>query len=86
MGVSCVTLEAAGLTLISRDLLCLTDKSARLRQVKKNITENIVVVRVKKVLVLVPNIDSTPEKLSTNPLPLPLWIKTKTINNIQAIT
>jgi hypothetical protein len=44
---------------------------ARARQVKKNITDNTVVARVRKVLVFVPNIDSTPEKLSTSPLPLP---------------
>jgi len=65
---------AAGvvLTLASKDLLCLTDKIAKPKQVKKKMTDNTVVERVRKALVLVPNIDSTPAKLSTKPLPLPL--------------
>jgi hypothetical protein len=75
-----------GLTLASNDLLCLTDKIARAKHVRKNTVAQIVVIRVKKELVFVPNIDSTPEKLSTNPPPLPLWIKTKIISNAQAIT
>jgi hypothetical protein len=79
-------LGIAALVLISKDLLCLTDKSARLKQVRKNTTAQMVVMRVRKASVLVPNIDSTPEKLSTNPPPLPLWIKTRIINNAQAIT
>ena len=65
------TATGATLTLASRDLLCLTDIIARLKQVKKNTTESTVVARVRKALVLVPNIDSTPAKLSTKPLPLP---------------
>ena len=69
--LGCVV-TAADLTLESRDLLCLTDKMARLKQVKKKITDNMVVERVRNALVLVPKIDSTPAKLSTNPLPLPL--------------
>jgi hypothetical protein len=48
------------------------DKIARLKHVKKNITERIVVIRVRKAFVFVPKIDSTPDKLSTNPEPLPL--------------
>jgi len=55
-----------------KDLACLTDKTARLKQVRKNKMESIVVVRVRNALVFVPNIDSTPEKLSTKPLPRPL--------------
>jgi hypothetical protein len=47
------------------------EKTARARQERKKSTERIVVVRVKKAGVFVPNIDSTPEKLSTRPLPLP---------------
>jgi len=74
------------LTLASNDLLCLTDEIARVKHVKKNTVAQIVVVRVKKLLVFVPNIDSTPAKLSTNPPPLPLWIKTKIISNAQATT
>jgi hypothetical protein len=91
LGVSCFTgLCAAGtvtvLTLESKDLLCLTDKIAKPKQVKKKITDNTLVERVRKALVLVPNIDSTPAKLSTKPLPLPRWIKTKVISKKHTIT
>jgi hypothetical protein len=61
-----------GLTLASNDLLCLIDRIARVKHVRKNTVAQIVVIRVKKAFVFVPNIDSTPEKLSTNPPPLPL--------------
>ncbi len=68
------------------DLLRFTDKSARLKQVKKKTTENIVVVRVRNELVFVPSIDSRPEKLSKSPPPLPLWTSTSTIKQIHANT
>jgi hypothetical protein len=55
-----------------KDRLCLADNKAKLRQVIKNKTDRIVVERVRKVSVLGPNMDSTPEKLSTNPPPRPL--------------
>ena len=77
---------AAAFLSESNDLPCRTEITARLRQVRKNKIESAVVIRERKTLVLVPNIDSTPEKLSTRPLPLPLWIKTKQINPIQIVT
>jgi len=40
---------------------------------------------VKNLGVFVPNIDSTPENISTNPPPRPDWIRTTKINNKQAI-
>jgi hypothetical protein len=63
-----------------KDLLCLAERKARLKQVIKNTIESMVVVRVRKELVLVPKIDSTSERLSNNPPPRPAWTKIITIN------
>ena len=68
------------------DLLCLTESTAKPRQLIKNMTESIVVILVRNALVFVPNMDSTPEKLSSNPPPLPLWISTRAISKKQTIT
>jgi hypothetical protein len=64
--------------------LCL-DKKARARQVIRKTTAKIMVVRVRKAFVLVPNIDSALEKLSDKPPPLPDCSKTMTINPKQAM-
>jgi len=68
------------------DLLCLADNTAKLKQVKKNIMANVVVALVRKTLVFGPNMDSTLEKLSSSPPPLPAWIKIIIIKSTQAIT
>jgi hypothetical protein len=76
---------AAGLTFVIKDLLCLIESIASAKQVIKNPTARNVVARVKNTFVLVPNMDSTPAKLSTSPAPLPLWIKTIKIKPTQKI-
>lgn len=70
--VDCSLVTVCGLISFIKDLLWRTDKTARLRQVIKNTMDNTVVVRVRNAFVFVPNIDSTPEKLSAKPPPLPL--------------
>ena len=47
------------------------DEKAKARQEIKKVTAKTVVVFVRKVFVLVPNIDSAEEKVSINPPPLP---------------
>jgi hypothetical protein len=69
-----------------KDLLCLTESTARLRQVIKNSADKMAVVRVRKAFVLVPSIDSTSEKLSVKPPPLPLCISMSTINKAHTTT
>ncbi len=83
-GASCFRSSCALIFLIS-DLLCLTERTAKVKQVIKNAVDRMVVARVRNVLVLVPNMDSTPEKLSIKPLPRPRWIKTRPINAMQII-
>ena len=78
--------RVSGLAFLIKDLLCLIDKTAKLRQVTKNKTDKTVVVRVRNAFVFVPNIDSTSEKLSTKPPPLPLWINIRITNKEQTIT
>jgi len=68
------------------DLLCFAERRARLKQVIKNIIDKTVVARVRNVLVFVPSIDSTPEKVSTRPPPRPAWTRISAMSNAHAIT
>jgi len=81
-----VSCAGTGWTFLNRDLLCLIDKIAKLRQVIKNKIDNTVVVRVRNAFVFVPSIDSTSWKLSAKPPPLPLCIRIRIISKVQAIT
>ena len=67
------------------DLLFFAEKAARLKHVKKNRIDRIVVALVRKVLVFVPNMDSIPENPETNPPPRPAWIRIIMISNAQAM-
>jgi hypothetical protein len=68
-----------------KDLLCCKERNVKDKQVKKKVTANIEVSLVRKALVFVPNTESNPEKPSTNPPPLPRWIRIIPIKPKQAI-
>jgi hypothetical protein len=75
-----------GLTPRIRDLLSLKDRKASDKQETKKNTAKTEVALERNALVLVPNIDSSPEKLSIKPPPLPLWIRINVIKTTQTTT
>jgi hypothetical protein len=79
---------AAGLVTVFgiNDWFCLAERWANDKEVTKKMVAKIVVIRIMKLLVLAPNMDSAPANCSVKPPPRPDCIKIAIVKSKQTKT